>query len=162
EVIATDDASLAQRRVELLYGQRAGDGELIEVGVREERLEAGNGANALLGVVGAAQTLLTQLAEAGLAQRGKLDGTGERQQCLVCADVGGGALAADVLLARLEGKDIAALAPVVHGLAHEAAGQPTDECGLGSEEADGRSAVANGIPQALPLGGDDIGAIAGG
>src|SRR5262249_1353181 len=134
EVVAADDAPLAQRRIELLNGQRAADGELVEVWAAEERREARKGADALLGVVGAAQALFTQVAEADLAKRGELDGSGQRQQSLVCADIRGGALTADVLLARLKGQDVAGLAAVVHRLADETAWQPADEGSPGREK----------------------------
>ncbi len=64
----------------MLHGQRAAHRELVEERAREERLEARQRTDALLGVVGALQALFAKLTEALLAQRGEIDRRGDRQQ----------------------------------------------------------------------------------
>ncbi len=55
------------------------------------------------------QTEFAQFAEALLAQRGQVDGGADSQQRLVGADIGGGAFAANMLLAGLQCQYVASL-----------------------------------------------------
>src|SRR5207247_667821 len=82
----------------------------------------------------------------------EVDGHGERAQTLIGADVGGGTLAANVLLARGEGQHVAAAAVRVDRLADQTARHAAHEALARGEEPDARAAVAHGEPEALPPG----------
>src|SRR5439155_21144002 len=60
-------------------------------------------------------------------------------------------LAPDVLLARLEGEDIAALARGVYRLADDPAWHPADELGAGGDEAVVRASVGLVVARSLAL-----------
>ena len=60
---------------------------------------------------------------------------------LVGADIRGGFLAADMLLAGGQGQHVGALAAVIHRLAHQPAGHLAHEFLLGGEDAQVRPAV---------------------
>ena len=83
---------------------------------------------------------------------------GEGTQCLVGADVAAGLLTADVLFSGLQGQHVAALALVIHGLAHDAAGKLSHVLGGGGHEAQVRSAVSDGHAQRLALAHCHVGA----
>ena len=76
---------------------------------------------------------------------------GEGEQRLVGGDVGGRLLAPDVLLARLQGQHIAAVARGVDRLADDPARQPPDELRARGEEAVVRAAVAHRVAGRLAL-----------
>src|SRR5436190_21631391 len=105
------------------------------------------------------ETLLRVLAEghAGLPQfphtlrpePREVDETGERQQRLVGRDVGGRLLAPDVLLARLQGQDIAALARGVYRFADDASRHAADELAARGEEAIVRAGEGLVVARAL-------------
>ena len=79
---------------------------------------------------------LRNLPQAALAQQRHIDCRRQRQQALIGADVGRGALAFDVLFARGERQHVGALAAVVHGFTDQPAGHLVDEGFLGGEEAE--------------------------
>ena len=91
------------------------------------------------------------LAQAGLPEQGQVDGGSQRQQALVGADVGGGALALDVLFAGGQGQHVGALAAVVHRLADQASGHLVDVLLAGGEEAQVWAAVGERDTRAAGL-----------
>src|SRR5581483_6337151 len=93
---------------------------------------------------------------------GQVDEASERQERLVRRDVRRRLLAPDVLLARLQGEDIAALARGVYRLADDAAGHPPDEVAARSEEAVVRAAVRGEVAGRLALPERDRAAVAAG
>src|SRR5207248_6120259 len=94
---------------------------------------------------------LPQLAEPLRPEPREVDQSRQRQQGLVRRDVRRRLLAPDVLLARLEGEDIAALARGVYRLADDPAGHPADELGAGGDEAVVRASVGLVVTRALAL-----------
>ncbi len=79
-----------------------------------------------------------------------------RRQHLRRADVGGGLLAADVLLARLQREAVGRLAVHVHAHAHEAAGQRALEVVAAGHEGGMRAARAHRHAEALGAAHDDV------
>ena len=72
------------------------------------------------------------------------------------ADVGGGLLAADVLLAGLKGEHESAAAVDVYGFAGDAAGHPPQVLLAGGEEPEGGSAEVQAVAQRLTLADRDV------
>ena len=99
------------------------------------------------------------LTEPGRPDRGEVDAGAEGEQPLVGADVRRRLLAADVLLAGLQGEDPAPLAVAVDRLADDPAGHLADELLATRQDAQVRAAVRHRIAQALPLGDHDVGPI---
>jgi hypothetical protein len=85
--------------------------------------------------------------------RGEVDGRGQRAQGLVGADVAGGLLAADVLLAGTQGHDERALAVDVRGHADETAGDLADQGLAAGQDAEVRAAVRERDAQRLAFAG---------
>src|SRR5262249_16411960 len=84
---------------------RQREGELLEEGRAELELHPGDFGERLRRVVGLGGGELARLAQADLAHDGHVKGGHERAEGHVGADVRGGLLAPDVLLARLEGEE---------------------------------------------------------
>ena len=106
---------------------------------------------------------LGHLAQAVLAQQAHIDGGCQGHQSLVGADVGGGFLAADVLLAGGQGQHVGALAAVIDRLAHQAAGHLAHIFFAGGKDTQVGTAKGQRDAQRLAFAGDDIGAkLAGG
>ena len=80
----------------------------------------------------------------------------EREQSLVGADVGSGALAFDVLLAGGQRQHVGALAAVVHGLADETSRHFVNVGFLRGEEAERRAAVPHRESQRLAFADHDV------
>ncbi len=91
-----------------------------------------------------------------LPEPGEMHQRRERVERVVGADVRGRLLAADVLLARLQGEHEAAAAVDVARLADEAAGQTSHELGAHGHEAQAGAAVAHRIAERLRLADDDV------
>ena len=87
-----------------------------------------------------------------------MDGGGQGTEAGVGADVGGGLLPADVLLAGGEGEDEAAPAELVHRLARDAAGHLPQVGLAGGEESGGGAAEVQGVAEALEGAGGEVGA----
>ena len=103
------------------------------------------------------------LAQAAPSHSGEVDGGGQGVEGFVGADVGGGAFAADVLFAGLEGQDISGAAGGVGGAPHESAGHLADVLLLAAEQAEVGAAKGWRDAQGLAFAGDDVGAeMAGG
>jgi hypothetical protein len=111
-------------------------------------------------MVGEAETGLPQLAKTLRAEPREVDEAAEREERLVGRDVRGRLLAADVLLARLQGEDIAALARGVDRLADDPARHPPDEVRLRREEAVVRPAEGLVVPGPLPFADRERAAVA--
>src|SRR5919206_571814 len=80
----------------------------------------------------------------------EVDEARQREQRLVGGDVRGRLLAPDVLLAGLEGEDIAAVPRGVSGLADDAPRHAADVVRPRGEEAVVRPAEREGVPRRLP------------
>src|SRR6185295_18279055 len=92
----------------------------------------------------------------------QVDEPAERQEGLVRRDVRRRLFAPDVLLACLQGEDIAALARGVYRLADDASRHPPDEGLPGREKAVMRPAVRREVPCGLAFAERDRAAVAGG
>src|SRR6188474_2332910 len=102
-------------------------------------------------MVGETEAGLPQLAKPLRTEPREVDEATEREERLVGRDVRGRLLPANVLLARLQGEDIAALARGVDRLADDPARHPPDVVRLGREEAVVRTAEGLVIPGTLPF-----------
>ena len=89
----------------------------------------------------------------------EVDRRGQRQQRLVRADVAGGLVAPDVLLAGAHGHDERALPVEVGGHPDEPPGDLADERVGRGQDAEVRAAVLRGDPERLALAGRDVGAV---
>src|SRR5690606_20726242 len=96
--------------------------------------------DALLQILGAAQAELADLLEAAAAEHRRPDREGERDEAVVRADVGGRALAADVLLPGAEREHEAAPPVLIHRLPAEPARHLADVVLLAREEPDAGTA----------------------
>ena len=105
---------------------------------------------------------LGHLAQALRPDGGQVRGGGQGAERLVGADVAGRLLAADVLLARLQGEDVALAALRVAGRAHQPAGHLPHRCHARRHEPDVRPAVRKRDAQRLALGRHDVGAVVAG
>ncbi len=140
---------------------RDADGELVEIRPGMKPRCAGRGQGALeLGGAGGAQG--GHVAQPMRPDRGQVDGCGQGAQGLVRADVAGGLLAADVLLAGPQGHDEGAPAVDVGRHADQAAGDLPDERLATGEDAQVRTAVRERDPERLPLPAGDVGAVGSG
>src|SRR5206468_7455410 len=92
----------------------------------------------------------------------QIDKASERQERLVRRDVRRRLFAPDVLLARLQGEDIAALARGVYRLADDPSRHAPDELLARREEAVVRPAVRGDVARRLPLAERDRTAVAAG
>ncbi len=106
--------------------------------------------------MGAPEQELSQLHEAPATKPGEIDDARERVERLRGADVGGGLLAADVLLARLQGEHEAATAVDITRLPRDAPGH-TAQVGLaGGEEAERGAAEVEAVAKRLALPHGDV------
>src|SRR6185503_6498594 len=103
----------------------------------------------LPGVVRALDQQLTELHEPITAEPAEVDDAGERVERLRGADVRGRLLAADVLLARLQGQHEAALAVDVDGLPRDPARQLAQVLLRGREEAERGAAEVEPVAERL-------------
>ena len=109
------------------------------------------------GVMSLGQVLFRQHLQALLAEQAEVDGGGQGGQRLVRANVGGGFLAPDVLLARGQGQDEPAPALGIVRLPDEPAGHLAQEFLLRREEAEVGSAESQRNAKGLRLATDDVG-----
>ena len=98
------------------------------------------------------------MAQAAGAEAAQVDRHGQRHELLAGADVGGGALAPDVLLARLQRQDEGAAAGGVDRLPDDAARHLAHVLHPRREKADVGAAEAQRQPERLALADDDVGA----
>ena len=129
----------------------------MNVGPRKDAAHAGNLFEFRLGEARLGEILQRQLAQAFFADQAEMNRGGERVERFVGADVGGGLLAADVLLARGEREHEAAAPCGVGGLSGEAAGHLAHEFFARGDDADVRAAVARRNAERLAFHGDDVG-----
>src|SRR5919198_1059097 len=125
---------------------------------RKHQLEPGVGETGLR-VFAQRHAGLPQLANPLRPEPREVDEAGERQQRLVRRDVGGRLLAPDVLLARLQGEDIAALARSVYRLTDDPARHPADEVVPRREEAVMRAGEGLVVARALAFADGDPAAV---
>ncbi len=152
ERVARMDAPLARRRDDLARVPSDADRKLLErCLVCEHQLESRALGEPLLRVRGEGQAGLPQLAQSLRPEPREIDEPAEREQRLVRGDVRGGLLAPDVLLAGLQGEDIAALARGVYRLADDPARHAADELRARGEEAVVRPAEGREVPGGLSL-----------
>ena len=109
-------------------------------------------------VCGALDQQLAELAEALASEPGEVDHRPQRVQRLGGADVVGRLLAADVLLAGLQGEDEAAAAVDVLGFAGDATRHAADQLLAGAEEAERGTAEVEAVAERLALAEGDVGA----
>ena len=112
--------------------------------------------------VGALVADCVELAHPFGAHQGEIDRAPESHQGLVGADVGSGFLAADVLLAGLQGEDEGAASLRIGGLPDDAAGEFAHPLASAGHKAHVRAAVAKGYAEALAVSHCDVGAPFGG
>ena len=137
-------------------GASSADRELADDRLLVQQLDAVERGQRLARVRGALQEQLAQLDDALAPEPRQVDDAAERVERLRGADVRRRLLAADVLLARLERQDEAALAVDVLRLAGDAAGHPP-QVGLGrGEEAERRPAVVEPVAELLALADRDV------
>src|SRR2546425_6709314 len=129
------DATLTRRRDDLARVPSDAYGKLLErCLIGEHELEPGAFCELLFRVRAQRQAGLPQLADSLRSQPREIDEPAEREQRLIRGDVRGGLLTPDVLLAGLQGEDIAALARGVYRLADDPARHPADELAPRSKE----------------------------
>ena len=138
-----------------------GDGELVEVRPGMEPADAVVG-EGRLELRGAGRAGRGHVAQAVRAEGRHVDRRGEGQEGLVGADVAGGLVAADVLLARAQGHHERTLAVEVGGHAHEPAGDLADERVGRGQDAQVRAAVLRRDAQRLALPRRDVRAVRAG
>src|ERR1035438_280721 len=95
-------------------------------------------------------------------QRRQVDRGAQGEQALVGADITGCFLAADVLLARLQGQYPASFAGAVHGLPDDATRDLTNELLLARHHAQVWTAVRHRIAEHLPFADGDVRAVLAG
>src|SRR5439155_12906328 len=100
--------------------QRGVDQELVVERARREQLEAWQCSDAFGSVGGFRVRLAGDVTQTGWPHQREVRRDADGQQRLAGADVGGRLLAADVLLACLQGEHVAATAVVVARLARDA------------------------------------------
>ena len=118
-------------------------------GVEAARPEAGRGDGGR-GVPRLRHAQLGHLAQSRRSHGGQVGGRGERAERLVRADVARGLLAADVLLARLQGQHVALAAGGVAGGADEAAGHLAHRRHARRHQPDHGPPNAIGMPSGWP------------
>src|SRR5258708_37901977 len=114
-----DDFFAQELRIDYLDRARQLDGEFVEERRVECAPDTGNLQQLGKRELRFGQVLLRHLAQAFLAEQRQVHRGGERAERLVCANVGGGLLAADVLFARRERQHKAALAVGIRRLSRE-------------------------------------------
>ncbi len=161
ERVAGVDTLLARVRDDLARVPSDADGKLLErCPIGKHRLESRPLREALLRVRGQRQAGLPQLAQPLRPEPREVDEPAEREQRLVRGDVRGGLLPPDVLLAGLQGEDIAALARGVYRLADDASRHAPDELLARREEAVVRTAEGREVPGSLSFAERERGAVA--
>ena len=116
----------------------------------------------LLRVRGEGHAGLPRLAQAFRPEQREVHQARQGEQGLVRGDVRCRLLAPDVLLARLKGEDIAALARGVYRLADDPPREPSDVRVAGGEEPVVRAAVAHGVARRLSLADRERAAVVAG
>ena len=116
-------------------------------------VQVGNGRGSIVRFVIAEFGNLTQAVP---AHRGQVDGGRQGVQSLVGADVGRGPLPPDVLLARLQGQDVAGATLRVGGSAHQTAGHLADVLLLAAEQTQVRPAKGRRYADGLSFPGHDV------
>ena len=159
QVVAADDAPLQQSLVDLTGRLGAADDEFFEEGLISHQVEAGDGRDLLGGVVSLVIAQLGHRAQPALAHGRQVSPGGKGAEGLVGADVGGGPLAADVLLASRQGQDKAPPPLGVHRLADQSPRHLAHVFLPTGEEAKIRPAEIEGIAQRLPLAHHDVGPV---
>src|SRR6266446_9076861 len=127
----------------------------------KQQLEPGALLEPPLRVLGESEAGLPHLAQTLRAEPREVDEASEGEERLVRRDVRRRFLAADVLLARLQCEDIAALPRGVDRLADDAARHAADELLARGEEAVVRPAVRHEVAGALALAERDRAPVAG-
>ena len=158
-VEAADDVAVEQRAVDLGDRLRRADDELVEERLVALDAVAGQRVDAIRGVVRLLVAQLRDTTQPAWPHGREIDRGRERDQLLARADVARRALAADVLLARLERQHVAGAALDVRGAADDAARHLADEFVAAREQPHVRATVTQRHPQRLPLRHDDIGAV---
>ena len=102
------------------------------------------------------------VAQAVRSQRGQVGGGSQRAEGLVGADVGGGLVAADVLLPGAQRHHERAAPFDVRGLAHEPPGDLADELRAAGQQAQVGPAELGRDAERLPLARGDVRAVVGG
>ena len=148
---AQRSSTRSDRRIEA-QGELARDRRIVQ------QLHPRDRGEPLARVGGAPDQQLAQLAEALAAEPGEVDRRRQRVQRLRGADVVGRLLAADVLLAGLQGEDEAAAAVDVVGFAGDPPRHPADQLLRAAEEAEGGAAEVEPVAERLPLAEGDVGA----
>src|SRR6478752_8618341 len=105
-----------------------------------------------------AEAQLGCFAQALWAHLCEIDRGAKRKQPLVRADVAGGLLAANVLLAGLQREHPAAAAAAIHGLTRDATGHAAYELLFAGHDSQIRTAVEQRSTERLPFGDSDVGA----
>src|SRR5579884_85613 len=148
---------------EPLCGNGGCDDEFIEERTAEFRAEARNGRDLAECVMGFLQAELAEFAEALLAERRQVNRRAHGQQRLVGADIGGGTLAADVLLAGLQRQYVAGLllAALFDRLPDEPARQQAHIFAARGHEAQRGTAIAHGITETHQLAHGNVRSIPG-
>ncbi len=131
-------------------------------GASWSKLDALDARKRLPRVSGAADHQLAELDQAALAQPDKMENAAKSDQRLRRADVVRGLLAADVLLAGLQGKDEAAAAVDVVGLAGDASRHAADVLLRRAEEAERRPAVIEATAERLTFADRNVDAAVAG
>ena len=130
--------------------------ELADHGLLVQLLDAVERGEPLARVVRAREQQLAELDDAAAAEPGQVDDAGERVERLRGADVRGGLLAADVLLARLQRQHEAAPAVDVDGLAGDPPGHPPQVLLARGEQAERRAAEVEAVAERLALADGDV------
>ena len=150
------DPALAAAGDDPVHRRGHGDREFARHRLLVEQLDAVDGAQALAGVGGAPEHQGRQLDESLATQPAEVDHPGQGVERLGGADVRRGLLAADVLLAGLQGQHEAALAVQIARLPGDSARDPADQGLAGGEEAKRRAAEVQAIAERLALADRDV------
>ena len=133
-------------------------GELIEIRATVDAADA-RSRERVLELLGTRRAKRGHVVQPVRPERRDVDRGGQRAQRLVGADVAGGLVAPDVLLARAQGHDVRAPAVDVRGAAHEPAGHLAHEVRPSRQEAEVRTAVLERDAQRLALADGDVRAV---
>ena len=146
----------AQRRADRGDVGVEAHGELAHHRLCVQRLDALQRGERLARIVGAGQQQLAELDDPAAPEPGEVDDAAERVERLSGADVRGGFLAADVLLAGLQREHEATPAVDVHGFAGDPAGHPPQVLLAGGEEAERGPAEVEAVAERLALADGDV------
>ena len=120
------------------------------------RFKPGQSGNPIGGIMRLLVAKLGHLSESVFTQQAHVDCGRQGDQSLIGTDIGGGLLAADVLLSGGQGEYVSALSTIIHGLPNQAAGHFTDVFLAGGENAQVRPAEAQWDAKRLAFAGDDV------